>query len=242
MRVKASFLSFVVMFFLVTPHLMGQKGLRVGLNLTPQFSRLNLLDPMPEGFERKYGTGFTGGAMLQYGVNAGIAFHSGLLYTSTSYTVRNPGNAFREVIRGNTGWIEVPLGFYLRQPINRQSSIRELVGLSFLYNTAKEDTSFFRFPSDNPFAIESVINSRMATTLNLGIEFVRSTEAGHLFTFGLVYKRGLGTPSTINVINDATSRTPAFELGLNAGYVGISMGYLFNLKDIKPIKGELFFE
>lgn len=242
MRLRAVLVLLGAFQLLTTTEVEAQKGLRLGLNLTPQFSRLNLLDPLPEGFQRKYGTGFTGGAMVQYGVNAGIAFHSGLLYTSTSYTVSNPGNAFREVIRGNTGWIELPLGFYLRQPINRQSSIRELVGVSFMYNTSGQDTSFFRFPLDNPFAIESVVNSRLGTTLNLGIEFVRSSEAGHIFTMGLVYKRGLGAPGIVNVINDVNSRNPLFELGLNSGYIGISLGYLFNLKDMKPIKGELFFE
>lgn len=239
---KRGFLILLTIFFFYTHYSYGQKGFRAGLALTPNLSKANLLDPLPEDFNRKNAPGVVGGLMIQYGLNSGIAFQSGFLLSSKSYTIINYDNNINGTIRGNVGGIEVPLGFYLRQPMNKQSFMRELVGVSAFYNSNKDNISFYRSTPENPFALEVIINKRISYSLNIGVEFMREFESGHAFTVGVLYKRGMGNPMTLNVINDKNSRTPLFEMGYSGSYLGLNFSFLFDFNDLKPMKGDLYFD
>jgi len=236
----------LILFLLLSVYAIGdvsaQKGLRLGIGLTPGTSRASLLDPEPENFGRSSTFSIGGGAMVQYGIRSGIALHTGFLVNSLSYRVKNFGNPYKDNIKGTVTNFEIPLGFYLRQPLSRHNFMREIVGISVLSNRNKNETAFFRFPEDNPFALEAVINNRLSYTVNLGVEFLTELESGHIFTIGVVYKRGLGNPMTLNVINDVDSRTPLYEMSFRSGYVGLNLSFLFNLSELKPMKDELYFE
>lgn len=231
-----------VLAFVFSYNTYSQKGFRAGLAITPNLSRVSLMDPLPKDYNRKNAAGLVGGIMAQYGLNGGFALHTGFLLSSKSYTIVNYDNPINEYIRGNVWGFEIPLGFYLRQPMNKQSSMRELVGMSTFVNQNKDKVTFSRSSPDNPFAVEAFIHQRISYSLNLGVEYMREFESGHCFTIGVLYKRGLGSPMTLNVINDKNSHTPLFEMGYSGGYLGLNISYLFDFKDIKPMKGELFFD
>ncbi|MCO6495709.1 MAG: hypothetical protein J5I91_08535 [Bacteroidetes bacterium] len=239
---KRAFLLLLSIISLFSIDSYSQRGFRAGLVFTPNLSRANLMDPLPADFGRKNAVGLVGGLMAQYGMNEGFALHTGFLLSSRSYTIINYDNPYNEYIRGNMWGFEIPVGFYLRQPINKQSSMRELVGMSVFTNQNKDKVSFYRSETENPFALEAIIDKRISYSLNLGVEFMRTFESGHCFTAGIIYKRGLGTPVILNVINDKDSREPLFQMGYSGTYVGMNFSYLFNFKDLKPIKGELYFD
>lgn len=234
---------FILLSIFVTSNISAQKGLRLGFSLTPSTSRASMLDLMPEGFGRRSTFGIGGGAMAQYGLSSGIALHTGFLMNSLSFTVLNDNNPQKDNIKGTVTNFEIPVGFYLRQPLSRQSFMRELVGISVLSNRNKNDIAYFRYPEDNPFALQTVINNRISYTVNIGVEFMRELENGHVFTVGILYKRGLGNPMSLNVFSDASNNAvEPFEMSFKSGYIGLNFSFLFNLSEFKSMKEELYFE
>jgi hypothetical protein len=220
----------------------AQKGFRAGFSLLPNISRPILLDSLPANFDREYTPGLGFGITAQYGINDGISFFVSALYSSKGYKVTNDTNSLNKSIKGNTQNLEIPFGFYLKQNVSRQNFVRETVGFGLNYNLASESTYLFRSQAQNPFALESVMISRLNTMLSIGVEFGHTTEAGHIFTAGIVYRHGIGKPTSLNIINNTENQDRYFEMGYNGSYLGLQMNFLFNFKDIKPMKGELFFE
>lgn len=219
---------------LANQSLKAQKGFRLGLNITPLFSKVSLLDTVPAHFKGRYLPGLGGGITMQYGFNDGLAFYTNVLYSSKGYRVMNDTNSMGAQIRGNTTNIEIPFGFFLRQKLSKQSFMRESIGLGLNINLNKEDTAFHRMPENNPFAIQQIRLKSMYMMLQIGIEFGRETDGGDIFTFGVVYRHGIGRPYLIDVINDPdpNSRNPLYNYHYRGSYLGISIGYAFNLSNI----------
>jgi hypothetical protein len=210
----------------------AQKGFRLGLNLTPLMSKVSLLDTVPTHFKGRYLPGLAGGITMQYGFNDGLAFYTNVLYSSKGYRIQNDTNTFNAQVRGVTTNIEIPFGFFLRQKLSKQSFMRESIGMAINLNLNKEDTAFQRIPETNPFAIQQIRLKSMYMMLQIGIEFGRETDAGDIFTFGVVYRHGIGRPYLIDVINDPDSRTPLYNYHYRGSYLGLSIGYAFNLSNI----------
>jgi hypothetical protein len=161
---------------------------------------------------------------------------------SKGFKLENDTNTFKKDIVGNVLAIEVPMGFYLRQPMSKRTFMREQVGITLNYNMNNE-RGFFRFPEQNPFAIETVVNKRMNFLINIGVEIQHELDAGHFFSAGIVYRHGFGVPMSLNVLNDVDNASPKYlEMAYTGGYLGINLSFLFNLSNIKPQKGELFFD
>jgi hypothetical protein len=177
---------------------------------------------------------------MQYGFNDGLAFFTNILYSSKGYKVINDTNTLGSQIRGNTANIEIPFGFYLRQKLNKQSFLRESIGLGLNFNLNKEDTSFHRVPENNPFAIQQIRLKTFYTMIQIGVEFGRETEGGDIFTLGILYRHGLGRPYLLDVISDANNRNKLYNYHYRGGYLGISIGYAFNLSNLGK-KDEFFY-
>lgn len=242
MKNQKQILFLLFTFLCLGSSLHAQRGLRIGFNLAPNFARANFLDSTPEYFTRKYSPGITTGLALQYGVNNGISFYTGLLYSSKGFKIENDTNSFKKDIVGNVLSIEVPMGFYLRQPMSKRTFMREQVGITLNYNMNNE-RGFFRFPEQNPFAIETIVNKRMNFLVNIGVEIQHELDAGHFFSAGIVYRHGFGVPMSLNVLNDVDNTAPKYlEMAYTGGYLGINLSFLFNLSNLKPQKGELFFD
>jgi hypothetical protein len=238
---KKSIFSFLIIIFLIPSAIYAQRGFRVGFNLAPTFSRASFIDSFPENFSRSYLPGINAGLGIHYGINNGISLYSGALYSSKGYKITNDTNTLKSDIRGSVTALEIPFGFYLRQPLSKRTFLRELVGISYCINF-NSDTNTFRYPDNNPFALQAIVNRRTNFLVNIGVDIEHVLEAGHYLSFGMVYRHGFGLPMSLHVISNPTRQDEYFEMGYAGSYIGINLSVMFNLKGLKPQKGELFFE
>lgn len=218
----------------------AQKGLRVGFNLIPNFSRASFLDTVPFDYTRKYVPGITTGLALQYGFNQGISFYTAALFSSKGFEVIAESNVLKNNIRGNVIALEIPFGFYLRQPLSKRTFLREQVGLTLSYNSNNEQ-GFFRFPEENPYAMETLVKKRINYLINIGVEVQHEFESGHFFSAGVVYRHGFGIPMQLNLYEDYDNRIKGPEMAYTGGYIGVNLQFLFDLGNLKPSKEEVFF-
>ncbi len=218
--------------------LSAQKGLRFGPAASFVSSRTNVMDSLPDNFNFRFKSGFSGGLSIQYGFTDRFVLGTGVLYTSKGYRVFNDSNKNGNLLKHNFNNIEIPVNAIFKLRVGATSKMRALIGGTFNYNM--DQTGKVLKNNNGTFVISEKTISKSYPMLNLGLEIASENKGGGVMVFGVYYKQSFAQQSELSVYNSSDLTKPRnFSLGYRGSYIGIGFSYLFDVKNLK--KSEEFF-
>lgn len=222
---------------LIGANLMAQKGLKMGPQLTFLSSRPYVIDSLPSNFNFRFKSGFRAGMTMQYGFSDRFVLSSGLFYTNKGYRLYNDTNSSGNVIKHNSGLIELPVNLHFKLRFGSSSKMRFVIGGSVNYiiqNTEHEIRN-----AGNNFIVKETHDQAIYPMLNSGVEIASENASGNVFVFGVYYNQSFVNQTLLGVRTNSSQTQDYFKLGYRGTYIGIGLSYLFNLKNFK--KEEVFF-
>jgi opacity protein-like surface antigen len=215
----------------------AQQGFRIGPTAMFLSSRSSVIDSLPDNYYFRYKSGFSLGFSAQYGFTPGFVLASGVSFTSKGYRLFNDTNKNGNLLKHNITNIEVPLNMIFKIRMNTSSNIRGILGVTVNSTLSKDMHEVVN--KNRTFIIREQTVNKIYPMLNLGVEIANESKAGNLFCFGVNYRQGFERNTILNVYNKDGAAEPRFPLGFRGSYLGISVTYLFNLKNLN--KEEEFF-
>ena len=210
--------------------LQAQKGLRFGPSASFLSSRTYVTDSLPDNFNFRFKSGFSGGLSVQYGFTDRFVLGTGAMFTNKGYRVFNDSNRNGNLIKHNFNNIEVPLNAIFKLRIGAASKMRALVGGTF--NVMLNQTNTVLKNNNSTFVISETTINKAYPMLNLGIEIASENKGGGVLVFE--------NQTELSVYNSSDLSKPRnFSLGYRGSYIGIGFSYLFDVKNLK--KSEEFF-
>ncbi len=225
-------------FFLSTTSIFAQLGFRIGPSAAYIASKPNTIGTLPNNFNFRYKSGFSVGAAMYYGFSTKIGVSSGLYINSKGYRIFNDSNRNGDVLKHNQTYFEIPLNFVYKQRLNNVSFVRENIGVTFC--SMLSSSQHENINKGNNFRINEASANTFYPMLNLGIDVGNVAKNGNVFVFSALFRQGFSNNNNLlSIYNNKSGTTPLFNLGFKGSYIGISISYLFNLKNLK--KEEEFF-
>lgn len=216
---------------------MAQTGFRVGPSAMFLSSRTSVLDSLPNSFNFRFKSGFSGGVSLQYGITPGLTIASGANFVSKGYRVYNDTNRNGDLLKHNISHLEIPLNLIFILKTNSSSLIRGVLGVTHTSILSQKNKVLEN--QNNSFVIKQRVTHSSYPMLNLGVEISKENKINNLFVFGVYFKQSFQSYTILDVYNNENSTQPRFNLGYRGTYIGVGVSYLFNLKNLK--KTEEFF-
>jgi hypothetical protein len=216
----------------------AQKGLRFGPSASFLSSRTYVTDSLPDNFNFRFKSGFSGGLSVQYGFTDRFVLGTGATFTNKGYRVFNDSNNNGNLIKHNFNNIEIPVNAIFKLRIGAASKMRALIGGTF--NVMLDQTNTVLKNNNGTFVISETTINKTYPMLNLGIEIASENKGGGVLIFGVYYKQAFANQTELSVYNSSDLSKPRnFSLGYRGSYIGIGFSYLFDVKNLK--KSEEFF-
>lgn len=218
----------------------AQEGWRIGFEGGALFSRTFFTDSVKDEYTKKYYTGYRFGTVLTWGRSEGNAFSLGFTYVDKGVRYQyDPGIDSLGIaqLKQGTQYLEVPFCMIFKQDLGVTGFIRESFGIGAALQLTKYDSLVATSQSEE-FSMFNQRNSDINAFFRLGVEFGNRFDNGDLLTLGVHYQQGFGTVSQQGFINP-TNNASLFNTRFNGSYIGVSLGYHFNLTNIG--KKEEFF-
>lgn len=209
----------------------GQTGFRIGPTASYLASKPYVKDSLPGSFNFRYKSGFNLGLTAFYGFTQKTGISAGIQISSKGYRIFNDSNRNGDVLKHNQTFLEIPIGFTYKQRLNSVSFVRENIGLTLcsqISSSVKEKSN-----SSGNFRITERMQNNFYPMLNLGIDIGNQAKNGNVFVFSVMFRQGFANNNDIEIYNSKTATKPYFSLGHKGSYIGISISYLFNLKNFK---------
>lgn len=218
--------------------LYAQKGLKFGPAASFLSSRTYVTDSLPNNFNFRFKSGFSGGLSIQYGFTDRFVLGTGALFTSKGYRVFNDSNKNGNLIKHNFNNIEIPVNAIFKLRVGATSKMRALIGGT--YNLSLDQSGKVLKNSNGTFVISEKSVNRSYPMLNLGLEIASENKGGNVLVFGVYYKQAFANKTELSVYNSSDlTKQRNFSLGYRGSYIGIGFSYLFDTKNLK--KSEEFF-
>lgn len=218
--------------------LSAQKGLKFGPAASFVSSRTYVTDSLPDNYNFRFKSGFSGGMSIQYGFTDRFVLGTGALYTNKGYRVFNDSNTNGNLIKHNFSSIEIPVNAIFKLRVGATSKMRALIGGTFNYSLDQSGKVLKN--SNGTFVISEKTVSKSYPMLNLGLEIASENKGGNVMVFGVYYKQAFSNQTELSVYNNSDLTKPRnFSLGYRGSYIGIGFSYLFDVKNFK--KSEEFF-
>lgn len=230
---KLTKLFIVLTVTLLSLKVSAQEGWRIGFEGGALFSRTFFNDSVKTNYEKKYYTGYRFGTVVNWGRSEGTGFSLGAYYVDkgTRYQYSTGFDSLPTAqIKHGTQYLEVPFCMIFKQDLGITGFIRESFGLGAALQLTKYD-SFVTNSESDIFSMHNTRNSNINAYFRLGVEFGNRFDNGDLLTLGVHYQQGFGTASQQGFINPKTN-TNIFNTRFNGSYIGITLGYHFNLSNI----------
>jgi hypothetical protein len=230
---KLSKLIIILTIVLISSKSSAQEGWRIGFEGGALFSRTFFTDTVKVDYEKKYYTGYRFGAVVNWGRSEGTGFSLGAHFvnkgTRYQYSTGFDTLPIAQIKQG-TQFLEIPFCMIFKQDLGITGFIRESFGIGAAFQLTKYD-SFVTNSESNIFSMYNSRNSSVNAYFRLGVEFGNRFDNGDLLTLGVHYQQGFGTVSNQNFYNPAAN-TNIFNTRFNGSYIGITLGYHFNLSNI----------
>lgn len=210
----------------------AQEGFKIGPTVGINSSKPVVTDTLfaEYNFRYKFGTSF--GLAIQYGWDKRMSIGTGINYVSKGYRVFNDSNRVDNEVKSNFKSLEIPLNVARKFRFSANSKLRAVMGVSLNYilnNNVKTVSN-----KNSTFLITETETKKMSYLLNMGLEFVGTSKSGNITTFSFFYKHSFENMSNLNVRNQPNTNLPKlFSLGYKGSYLGLSIGYLFDVKNFK---------
>lgn len=216
----------------------AQDGLRIGPNAMFLSSRPYVIESLPDEFNFRFKSGYSGGLSIQYGFTQKFILGSGVNFTSKGYRVFNDTNSGGSLIKHNFNNIEVPINAIFKLRLGSTSKMRGIIGGTFNYMISKEDKVMKN--NTGTFVISEKSVTNMYPMLNLGVEIASENKGGNIFVFGVYYKQAFSDQHNLSIYNTSDlSQNKLFNLAYRGTYIGVGLSYLFDIKNFK--RSEEFF-
>ena len=215
----------------------AQKGLKIGPQLNFISSRPHVIDSLPNNFNFRFKSGFKAGLSVQYGFSERTVFSTGLFYTNKGYRIYNDTNSQGDVIKHNSGLLELPMNLHFKLQVGSNAKMRFVLGGSMNY--LLQSNTMEKRNAGNDFIVKETVQKAFYPMLNTGIEIANENASGNVFVFGVYYHQAFSNQALLGIKSNSSQIEPHFNLGYRGTYIGIGITYLFNLNNLK--KDEQFF-
>jgi hypothetical protein len=211
----------------------AQEGWRLGFEGGTLFSRTFFTDSTGDDYKKKYYTGYRFGTTLNWGKTEFNGFSLGVYYVDKGlryqYKTNDSSNTIAQIKQG-TQFLEIPLCMFFKQDLGITGFVRESFGIGGAFQLTKYDSAVTNSKT-NVFSMYNNRNTKFNAYFRLGIEIGNRFDNGDLLTLGVHYQQGFGTISDQTFFNPLNNKK-YFSTKLNGSYIGLTLGYHFNLTNI----------